>query len=402
MSIPTLTMHLNEFLQQQLAEADAQYARRRRRVVDSAQGATLRINNRVVHNFCSNDYLGIANHPEIKKAFISAVEKWGVGSGASHLVTGHTHEHDALEQELAAFTLRESALLFSTGWMANTGTISALVSRGDLVLEDKLNHASLIDGGVHSEAEFKRYLHNDLSALEKQLSGSAATNKLVVTDSVFSMDGDNAPLTEISALCAQHDAWLMVDDAHGFGVLGENGNGSVAAARLNTTQVPILMCTLGKAIGTAGAFVAGSKDLIDYLVQSARPYIYSTAMPAAVAAATRQALIVVQNESWRRVHLQKLIALFRLTAQRHELPLMNSTTAIQPIVLGSNARALKASAALLQRGLLVSAIRPPTVPKGSARLRVTLSAAHDEQTVIALVETLAEIIATLDRDEEVK
>jgi 8-amino-7-oxononanoate synthase len=393
-------MRLNEFLKQQLTEADAQQARRHRRLIASAQGATLLLDNRIVHNFCSNDYLGIANHPDIKKALIAAAEKWGVGSGASHLVTGHTREHDALEQELAAFTARESALLFSTGWMANTGAISALMKKGDLVLEDKLNHASLIDGGLQSNADFKRYLHHDLHSLKKNLAASTAQKKLVVTDSVFSMDGDIAPLNDISALCAQYDAWLMVDDAHGFGVLGQRGEGAVAAAKLNADHVPILMCTLGKAIGTAGAFIAGSKELIDYLVQSARPFIYSTAMPAAVAAATRQALLVVQKENWRRTHLHNLIALFRATAQRYQLPLMASPTAIQPIVLGSNARALQASEALSQRGFLVSAIRPPTVPKGSARLRVTLSAAHDENTVLNLVEALADIVVHLPPDHE--
>lgn len=393
-----MAMTLDQRLRQQLDEAEAQHARRKRRLIESAQGARLTMNGRTLHNFCSNDYLGIANHPAINQALIDGVKKWGVGSGASHLVTGHTAEHEALEHELAAFTGREAALLFSTGWMANTAVVNALLARGDVVLQDKLNHASLIDGGRHSSAQFHRYLHNDLTSLQALLQKQSTGSKLVVTDSVFSMDGDGAPLTDIAALCAQHDAWLMVDDAHGFGIAGDNGRGSVAAAHLSTAQVPILMCTLGKAVGTAGAFVAGSKTLIDYLVQTARPYIYSTAMPAALAAATRQALKVVQNESWRRTHLHHLIALFRTHATRYQLPLMPSATAIQPIVLGSNARALKASEQLLQRGFLVSAIRPPTVPKGSARLRITLSAAHDEKTVQELAATVAEIYATFTHD----
>ncbi len=388
-------MQLADFLQQQLHVIDTRHARRRRRIVESAQGATLQINGRHVHNFCSNDYLGIANHDAVKKAFIAGAEKWGVGSGASHLVTGHTAEHDALEHELAALTGREAAVCYSTGWMANTGIVTALLGTGDRVFEDKLNHASLIDGGLFSGAHFKRYAHNDSAALQKLLSDHRDSKTLVITDSVFSMDGDIAPLIEIAALCRQHDAWLMVDDAHGFGVLGERSSGTVSALGLSADDVPILMCTLGKAIGTAGAFVAGSRDLIDYLLQKSRPYIYSTAMPAAVAAATRAALHVVANESWRQTHLQQLIKRFREQATALQLPLMPSPTAIQPIVLGSNERALRASEKLLQRGFLVSAIRPPTVPKDSARLRITLSALHDEQHVSELLNTLADILTEL-------
>lgn len=360
---------------------------RHRRLVASPQGVHIQVDGAWKLNFCSNDYLGLANHPAVVKAFQDAAEQWGVGSGAAHLVCGHSLEHQALEEELAAFTGRERALLFSTGYMANLGVISALVGRGDTVLEDRLNHASLLDGGLLSGARFKRYTHADAGQVEQALA-NVQGRRLVVTDGVFSMDGDVAPLSALAAATKAHGAWLMVDDAHGFGVLGQTGAGLVEATGLSQADVPILVGTLGKAFGTSGAFVAGSALLIETLIQKSRPYIYTTAMPAAIAAATRVSLKLLITETWRRDKLRQLIQQFQQGAAQLGLQLMPSDTAIQPIVLGSSQQALQFSEHLLNQGFLVSAIRPPTVPQGSARLRVTLSAAHEPKQIAALLEAL--------------
>jgi 8-amino-7-oxononanoate synthase len=374
-----------------IAAADRYRQRRVVEIMDAAAPTHVRVNGRECINFCSNDYLGLATHADVRRAMSAAAERYGAGSGAAHLVTGHSPEHHALEAELAEFVGRERALLFSTGYMANLGIGSALLSRGDAVFEDRLNHASLLDAGLASGARFTRYAHNDVKNLELKLRKSAANRKLVFTDAVFSMDGDQAPLSALADACATHHAHLVVDDAHGFGVSGLQGRGSVNAAGLNAEQVPIYMATLGKAAGVSGAFVAGSGALIETLIQKARTYIYTTAMPPAVAAATRAALRLIQHDDWRREQLQQLIAQFRAGATRMGLKLMTSATAIQPIVLGDAAAAIHASDALLAAGFLVAAIRPPTVPTGSARLRITLSAAHSETDVDRLLEALAEI-----------
>jgi len=292
---------------------------------------------------------------------------------------------------LAEFTGREAAILFSTGYMANLGVVGALLDKQDAVFEDKWNHASLLDAGLLSGARFQRYLHNDLTNLEKRLQRNEARRKLIVTDAVFSMDGDSADLTKLSTLAKQQDAWLMVDDAHGFGVLGEQGAGLCEQQNLGQDDVQVLMGTLGKGFGTAGAFVAGSKDLIEYLTNFARPFIYTTAMPAAIAAATLASLKIVKNEPERREHLQALIKLFRHGANELGLELMPSNTAIQPILVGDAKEALHMSEQLKQLGIMVTAIRPPTVPQGTARLRVTLSAAHSEQQVLQLLDALKTI-----------
>ncbi|MCC1498144.1 8-amino-7-oxononanoate synthase [Alcanivorax sp. 1008] len=338
-------------------------------------------------NFCGNDYLGLANHPQLVTAFKKAADEFGVGSGASHLVCGHSHYHHALEEQLAAFCGRPRALLFSTGYMANLGVIQALVGKGDAVFEDRLNHASLIDGGLASGARFRRYQHVHAASLAAQLAGADVRRKLVVTDGVFSMDGDVAPLAELADVCEQHQAWLMVDDAHGFGVLGEHGGGCVAAQGVQA-RVPVLVGTLGKAFGTFGAFVAGSDELIETLIQFARPYIYTTALPAAVAAATLASLVLLREEHWRREKLQGLIARFRLGAAQRGFQLMDSATPIQPLLIGDDGEALALSQRLLQRGFLISAIRPPTVPEGTARLRITLSASHEPEDIDRLIESL--------------
>ncbi len=389
---------MDQLLAQALAERQQHNLYRRRTTIDSPQGAHVVVGGETLLNFCSNDYLGLANHPHLKIAMKQAADTYGVGSGASHLVCGHSREHHALEEELAAFTGRDRALLFSTGYMANMGTINALVGKGDAVFEDKLNHASLLDGGLLSGARFQRFLHNDNDDLQRKLSSSDARRKLVVVDGVFSMDGDIAPLVEQAQLCAAQDAWLMVDDAHGFGVLGDRGAGVLEHCGLTQQQVPVLMGTLGKALGSFGAFVAGSETLIEYLVQEARPYIYTTAMPAAVAAATRASLKLIGDESWRRDHLQQLIAQFRAGAEQLGLQLMPSQTAIQPLVIGSAERAMAAAAALREKGFWVGAIRPPTVPAGTSRLRITLSAVHTFEQLEQLLQALSSVLAELPVD----
>lgn len=361
---------------------------RTRRVVDGPQGPRIRLGGREYLNFCSNDYLGLANHSALREALARASEEFGVGSGASHLITGHGRCHDALETALARFVRRERALLFSTGYMANLGTISALVSRGDAVFADRLVHASLIDGALLSRARLKRYAHGDAAHLDRLLAKTAARRKLVVTDGVFSMDGDIAPLPELASVCARHGAWLLVDDAHGLGVLGADGGGVLSAFGLGSAEVPVLIGTLGKAFGTFGAFVAGDRVLIETLIQRARPYIYTTAPPAGVAAATRAALELVQKESWRRRRLGALVARFRSHAAGLGLPLPDHETPIQPLVLGQPAAVLEASTALASRGIHVAAIRPPTVPRGAARLRFTFSAGHSDADLDRLLAAL--------------
>ncbi|MEW6037094.1 MAG: 8-amino-7-oxononanoate synthase [Pseudomonadota bacterium] len=367
----------------------ARDAYRRRRIAEGPQDVRVVIDGRPMVNFCSNDYLGLANHPAVREAFRRGVDRWGAGSGASHLVCGHSAAHHALEEELAEFTGRPRALLFSTGYMANLGVVSALVGRGDAVFEDRLNHASLLDGGLLSGARFQRYPHADTGALDAALVESRAETRLVVTDGVFSMDGDLAPLPELVRVAGRGGAWLMVDDAHGLGVLGEEGRGTLEHFGLGETEVPVLVGTLGKALGTFGAFVAGSEDLIDYLIQRARPYVYTTALPPAVAEATRASLRLVRGERERRERLHRNVRRFRAGAASLGLELGDLAGPIQPIVTGANAAALEASQRLAGRGFLVSAIRPPTVPEGTARLRITLSASHTCDQVDGLLEALA-------------
>jgi 8-amino-7-oxononanoate synthase len=364
---------------------------RTRREVRSREpgGVRARVGGSDLLAFCSNDYLGLADHPRVVEAFVAAAREWGVGSGASHLVSGHCREHHLLEQELAAFTRRPRALLFSTGYMANLAVVTTLVGQRDRVIEDRLNHASLLDAGLASGARFQRFRHADVGALRSRLSRAGTGRTLVVTDGVFSMDGDIAPLRELADACRAGNAWLFVDDAHGLGVLGESGRGSLEAAGLGIEDVPILMGTLGKALGTFGAFVAGSDELVETLLQRARSYVYTTALPPAVAAATRAALRVVQQEPWRRERVLGHVARFRREAAGLGLRLPMSDTPIQPVILGSEDAAMAAGDSLRKRGLWVPAIRPPTVPKGSSRLRITFSAAHDDEDVERLLEGLA-------------
>ncbi|WP_350447547.1 8-amino-7-oxononanoate synthase [Pseudomonas solani] len=376
-------------LASRLAERRAADLYRQRPLLESPQGPEAVVDGRAMLAFCSNDYLGLANHPEVIAALRAGAERWGAGGGASHLVIGHSGPHHELELALAEFTGRPRALLFSTGYMANLGAVTALVGKGDSVLEDRLNHASLLDAGLLSGARFSRYLHNDVGSLASRLD-KAEGNTLVVTDGVFSMDGDLADLPALCAKAREKGAWVMVDDAHGFGPLGATGGGIVEHFGLGLEDVPVLVGTLGKAFGTAGAFVAGSEELIETLVQFARPYIYTTSQPPAVACATLKSLELLQKESWRREHLNRLIQRFREGAAEIGLTLMDSPTPIQPILVGDSARALRLAALLRERGILVGAIRPPTVPAGSARLRVTFSASHSEAQLELLLLALSE------------
>ena len=375
-----------------VSEVDRQHLRRRQRTIDSFPVGENRVEvvvegQRLI-DFCSNDYLGLARHPKIVAAMCEAGARAGVGSGAAHLVTGHGREHAALEEEIAAFTGRERALLFSTGYMANLAAICALADRGEVVLLDRLNHASLIDGALLSGARFSRYAHGDGAAAERALIEHKDEVTVLATDGVFSMDGDIARLPSIARACLKKKAWLIVDDAHGIGVLGARGRGTLEHYEMDCEDVPVLVGTLGKALGTFGAFIAGSSELIELLIQKARTYIYTTALPQPIAAATRAALRLIDEEPWRRERVLALTARFRAAARQLDLPLGASDTPIQPVILGTPEAALGAQKALWEAGFWVVAIRPPTVPAGSARLRITLSAAHTESQVDALIETL--------------
>jgi 8-amino-7-oxononanoate synthase len=375
-------------LQAQLNLRREEHLYRTRLNVASGCSSTLSVEGRSLINFCSNDYLGLAGHPDISLALKQAADIYGTGSGASHLVSGHSVVHQELEEQLAEFTGRPRALLFSTGYMANIGAINALIGRRDLVLQDQLNHASLLDGGRLSQADFKRYKHVDMASLEQRLEQSSAERKLIVTDGVFSMDGNLAPLREISRLAKKHSAWLMVDDAHGVGVLGQQGGGLVEELNMSVEQVPVLVGTLGKSFGTFGAFVAGSEALIETLIQYSRSYIYTTALPPAIAAATLVSLKIVREESWRRDKLARLIARFRRGAEQIGLQLAQSNTPIQPVLINNDEKVMQVGQQLRSAGFLVGAIRPPTVPVGTGRLRITFSADHSEEQVDQLIAAL--------------
>jgi len=366
---------------------------RRHRITESPQAARMRIDGRDLVSFCSNDYLGLARHPELREALCHAVERFGVGSGSAHLVNGHSRLHADCEQRLAEFTGRERALLFSTGYMANLAVATALCDRRDVILQDRLDHASLIDGARLSDARLLRYRHGDLQQLDRLLEQRAqARRRLIMVDGVFSMDGDLADLAALARLAERRDAWLMVDDAHGFGLLGERGAGSCAHFGLGQDEVPVLMATLGKAVGVFGAFVAGSETLIETLIQKSRSYIFTTATPPALAAAVMRSLDLIEQEDWRRDKLQSLIGYFREQAVARGLELMDSPTAIQPLIIGDDHRAVAVSERLFEQGFLVTAIRPPTVPEGTARLRITLSVDHEMADIDALLEVLAALI----------
>jgi len=378
-----------------LAERQLSGRYRRLRTRSGEQGVSVIIDGKEMLSFCSNDYLGLAAHPTITKAFINAAETEGVGSGAAHLLSGHSYYHQQLEEALADFMGQQSVLLFSSGYQANLGVIDGLMSRGDVVIQDKLNHASLLDGGRLSTAKSWRYHHADMGSLQRRLRQTEDSDcRLVVTDGVFSMDGDLAPLQPLIQLTQKHQAALMVDDAHAIGVLGKHGRGSVEHWQVKAEHMPIVMGTLGKAFGTAGAFVAADKDVIETLIQQSRTFVYTTAQPAAVAAASLASLVLVRTENWRREKLQTLIEQFRKGAAELGIATMNSLTPIQPIMIGDDKKAIVIGQELESRGFLLGVIRTPTVPLGSARLRVTLSTNHTEQNIKQLLEALEDVICT--------
>lgn len=373
---------------------------RRLRTVEHNNAARVIVDGKELISFCGNDYLGLANHPDVIAALKSSADKNGVGSTAAHLICGHRREHEQLEEEISDWVQRPKALLFSTGYMANLGVLSALLQTGDLCVQDKLNHASLLDGARLAGAELKRYPHNDVAAAARQLSTRPNTPALLATDGVFSMDGDIAHLVELANLCQSEKVIFMVDDAHGLGVFGNQGNGTVLAAGLSTTDVPVLMGTLGKAIGTFGAFAAGSEALIDSLIQFARTFVYTTAIPPALAAATRVAIHLARQDNWRREKLSNLIQRFREGAQQIGLRLSHPSSPIQPLMLGTAQAAITVTSQLEQHGFLVTAIRPPTVPEHSSRLRITLSAAHKEEDVDHLLDALIKVISPFLNSEK--
>ena len=396
------TSWLDEF-PARIAELNQAHLRRQRHVVPPGSGARLHVDGQDMLAFCSNDYLGLATHPKLVQAACAGAQAYGVGSGGSPLVSGHSASNAALEQELAAFVGLSRALYFYAGYATNTGIVPALVGAGDAIFSDALNHACLIDGARLSRAQVHRYPHADLAALERELAQSSARRKLVISDAVFSMDGDSANIHALLALCKCHDALLLLDDAHGFGVLGPQGRGSLAQAGLfgpNASARVLYMATLGKAAGVAGAFVAGGDALVEWLLQKTRSYTFATAPPALLATALRASLKLIEEEEWRRIHLQSLIARLRsgLTTglQGSRWRLSESQTAIQPLVIGGNDEALAVMEGLRLRGIWVPAIRPPTVPDGTARLRIALSTAHSNADIDQLVDALS-VLARVSR-----
>jgi 8-amino-7-oxononanoate synthase len=389
-----------EQLSEQLHSREEKNLFRRRLVLESPQHTHVSIGGREHLAFCSNDYLGLADHPQLVSAACEGARKYGVGSGASHLISGHSSAHHALEEALARFTGLPRALLFSTGYMANVGAVTALLGHGDAIFCDKLNHASLNDAALLSRAKFSRYSHCphlDLAALERQLAASHARRKLVLTDAVFSMDGDIAPVPGLLELCEKYDAWLMLDDAHGFGVLGPQGRGTLAHFNIRSPRI-IYMATLGKAAGVFGAFVAAQPEIIETLIQHARSYIYTTAAPPLLSHTLLKSLELIEEEEWRREKLAQLVERLKHELNPLRWRLLPSVTPIQPLVIGENDRAVGVSEALRDRGILVPAIRPPTVPQGAARLRISLSASHTLEDLARLGEALGEVSGELDRN----
>ena len=375
-------------LRARLAQIDVQGLHRSRKILESPQAIRVNVNGRILLNFSSNDYLGLANDNHLLEGFINSARCWGVGSGSAHMVSGHTREHHALEEELAEFTGRDKALLFSTGYMANLALVSSFAKKGMSIYQDRLNHASLIDGALLSGGRLRRFPHLDTAVLSGWLASERGSLSTVLTDGVFSMDGDLAPVHQLSKLSSQFNSLLIVDDAHGFGVLGAKGGGILEHLSVSQSEVPLVMGTLGKAFGCFGSFVSGDDLLIEWLLQTARTYLFTTAIPPAIAGAARIALKQTTEGGWRRERLNSLIQRFRSGAKQIGLSIMDSMTPIQPVLIGSSQDCHSAGIQLMEAGFLVPAIRPPTVPKGMARLRITFSAKHREEDVDALLGAL--------------
>ncbi|MBA4142057.1 MAG: 8-amino-7-oxononanoate synthase [Nitrosospira sp.] len=374
-------------LNEQLRGRKVKKLYRRRLTLETPQSTRVSVAGREYLAFCSNDYLALANHPGLIEAACEGAMRYGVGAGASHLISGHSSAHHELEDALARFVGFPRALLFSTGYMANAGVVTALAGRTDAIFADKLNHASLNDAALASRAKFLRYPHLDLPVLERQLTASQARRKLVITDAVFSMDGDIAPVASLLALCDKYDAWLVLDDAHGFGVLGGQGRGTLAHFNIRSQRI-IYMATLGKAAGVFGAFVAASADVVETLIQEARSYIYTTAAPPLLSHVLLKSLDLIKSEAWRRQKLTQHTIALKQELQSLRWKLLPSETPVQPLIIGENDKALRISEALRQQGILVPAIRPPTVRQGTARLRISLSAAHTAEDIIRLGSAL--------------
>ncbi len=381
-------------LEHELHERAASNLYRHRLMLEGPQHTHVRIEGREYLAFCSNDYLGLANHPQLVAAVCEGSKRYGVGAGASHLISGHSSAHQALEEALARFTGLPRALLFSTGYMANAGIITSLARRGDAIFADRLNHASLNDAALLSRARFSRYPHMNLVVLERQLAASGARRKLVVTDAVFGMDGDMAPVPELLALCQRYGAWLVLDDAHGFGVIGEQGRGARAHFDIRFPGF-IYMATLGKAAGVSGAFVAAEAEVIETLIQHARSYIYTTATPPLLSYALLTSLELIETDEWRRKNLMQLIASLKQEVKFLRWKLLPSETPIQPLLIGQHDLTVRISQGLREKGILVPAIRPPTVPQGMARLRISISATHTVDEVARLGAALRELEGTL-------
>ena len=380
-------------LTEQLRARDQQGLRRVRQVLEGPQAAHITIDDREYLAFSSNDYLGLASHPELIQSVCEGAQQYGVGAGASHLINGHSSAHHRLEEALADFTGFPKALLFSTGYMANIGVVTALVGREDAIFADKLNHASLNDAALLSRAKFIRFPHLDFTALEQRLAASTARRKLVIIDAVFSMEGDRAPIRQVVALCEKYQAWLLLDDAHGFGVLGQQGRGSLFLPDSPAGHSPhvVYMATLGKAAGVFGAFVAAQPEIIETLIQTARSYIYTTATPPLLSHALLVSLKKIEQDEWRRERLTQHIQQLREGLRSSPWKLLPSDTPIQPLLIGASDEAVRISQALREQGILVPAIRPPTVPQGTARLRISLSAAHQPQDIVRLMQALHQL-----------
>lgn len=383
---------MRERLAQQLQQQADAGLWREHQLRQSAQGEHVVYNNKSLLNFNNNDYLGLSNDSQVKKAFVLAAEKYGVGSGSANTLSGYTQAHESLVETLKTWLKRDKVLLFSSGYIANLAILTSLVQSQDIIFSDKLNHASLNDGMRFSGAKFKRFAHNDLQKLEQYMAKSDNPNKWIVTEGVFSMEGDAADLPHLNTLAKQYKAQLVVDDVHGLGVLGETGAGSLELHRLSQEDVPIIMGGFGKAFGTQGAFVAGSAEFIDTLMQFARPYLFTTALAPALAAATQKSIEIIQQDKARRAHLQDIIEYFRESARKKALQLLPSKTAIQPIVFDSITVVMGLSQALAEEGIMVSCIRYPTVPMDQPRLRVSLSAMHSKTDIDRLLTTLEKIL----------
>ncbi|WP_409439451.1 aminotransferase class I/II-fold pyridoxal phosphate-dependent enzyme [Psychromonas sp. GE-S-Ul-11] len=381
------------FISDQLTQQKAQHLYRKAVPVTGKQGRYIEVNGKSFVNFSSNDYLGLASEPALINAWKKGADLFGIGSGGSYLVTGYNQVHHDVIEQLKSWLNVDAISLFNSGYSANQAMIKLLLTKDDLLIQDKLNHASLMEAGIYSQAKMQRFKHNDMTHLSHVLSQNIQTdNKLIISEGVFSMDGDTAPIAALNSLAKQNNAWLMIDDAHGIGVLGKNGQGSVAHANQHQPDIDIYMATFGKALGVGGALVAGSTELIEFVNNFSKPYVYSTGLPPAMVYCIGEAAKLAEYQQWRRDHLSELIAYFKDLSYQYDIPLMPSNTAIQPILMGSSEQALHTSLWLKKQGIWTTAIRPPTVPRHAARLRVTLTVNHHKSDILFLVTKLKQAI----------